>query len=374
MPSNKTKALLFINYFLGIALMTAAQLVFPDKYFLDADTIKSYIPTASFTFDFLDSFNNTAYIYKLIGMGAVMPDWVAGFISYSVPFLLLALICWRQKWEFNAITAALFFCWNILMVVYMGMFSKEFLAFVFIVLITLTCKSKKGLALGMFLAAFYAAFFRIYWFLVIGFFAVNLYLIKSKKSLATVVSVQIFAALFVFKLANVATGQYLSEARLTVNLEREDGDNATTMIDNIFPNSSFIFDWMNGSFIWFSLLFPFFLLKTAEVQHIVFLAFQLINVTLFIKVARFLINNNQRSLARMDTPQKNQIQVLVAWCVAFSFVQGIFEPDFGSAARHQIILIPMWFILLNTYYKLKKAAPQMHAPFLPKAVANSSPA
>ncbi|MFO1463702.1 MAG: hypothetical protein U1F66_07980 [bacterium] len=354
--------------------MTAAQLVFPDKYFLDADTIKSYIPTSSFQFDFLDSYNNTAYFYKLIGMGSVMPDWVAGFISYSVPFLLLAMICWRQKWEFNFLTASLFSFWNILMVVYMGMYSKEFLAFVFIVLITVFCKSKRGLAFAILMAVFYGVFFRIYWLLVVGFCLVNLYLIKLKKPLVTIVIVQLLTAILVFKLANVATGQYLSEARLTVNLEREDGDNATTMIDNIFPNSSFIFDWMNGSFIWFSLLFPFFLLKTAEVQHIVFLVFQLVNVSLFIMVARLLINNNQRSLVGMDVPQKNQIQVLVAWCVAFSFVQGIFEPDFGSAARHQIILIPMWFILLNTYYRLKKVSSAKPAPYFQKAITNSNTA
>lgn len=370
MKINKTQVILLSNYIIGVYILSVAQFVFPEKYFADAETIKISIPTATFQFDFLDSFNNTAFIYKLLGLGTVMPDWLAGFISYSIPFIFIIFICRQQKWGFNTITATVFFLWNVLLALYLGVFSKELLAFVIIALIVLLSKKKSGLFISLIFAAIYGAFFRIYWLPVIGFFLVNLWLIRHQKSLMTIVVIQLILGIAVFQLANMVTGQYLSDARLNVNVDREDALDAVTMINNIFSNTSAITDWLNGVFVWASLLFPFFLLKTGEIQHLLFFVFQISNVILFISVAKYLLKRFKKVVTSIGPGIKLQIEVALAWCIAYSFVQGIFEPDFGSFAKHQVILVPMWFTLLNLYFKMPKNSFQ--SSILPNVISGSS--
>ena len=105
---NKTKDFLVLNYLAGVVILSLVQLTLPERYFLDAESIKAFIPESAFQFDFLDSYNNTAYFYKLIGLGTVLPDWIAGFISYSIPFLLIGLVARQHKWVFTSFTAVLF--------------------------------------------------------------------------------------------------------------------------------------------------------------------------------------------------------------------------------------------------------------------------
>ena len=358
MGSQRTKDFLILNYLAGVVFVSFAQLILPDRFFLDAEEIKDMIPGASFQFSFFDSYNNTAYLYKLLGMGAVLPDWVAAFLSYSIPFLLMGLVARQQKWFFNSLTAVLFGMWNILMAVYLGMFTKEVWAFSIVAIVMLLSGTRRGIIFGLIFAMIYAGFFRVYWFLVIGFFIVNFWSARTGKSLKFMVSFQVFLAIFVFILANVATGQYLSETRYDINLERTDDgvSEAETMINNVFANDSPIKDWMNGTIIWGSLLIPFFLLVTAQVQHILFFGFQIINVIAFIWVVRFLLPKTRSPFSGLSKKNTMQVHAATAWCVAYSFVQGIFEPDFGSFARHQIILAPMWFSLISCYNKLRTPA------------------
>jgi hypothetical protein len=362
--TKKTSDILILNYLLGVVLISLGQIVLPDRYFNDSETIKTFIPGAAFQYDFLDSYNNTAYLYRLLGFGGVMPDWLAAFLSYSIPFFLVYMVARQQKWQFSAFTTGLFLLWNVLMAVYLGMFSKELWAFIVGALLMLSSKSKKGIWLGLFFVVLYASFFRIYWLLAAGFFTVNFWSAKSGKSLKFIVGFQLFAAIFVFLLANIATGQYLSEVRYTVNLERGDVDavDAATMINNVFSNDSPIKDWLNGTLIWFSLVFPFFLLSTAQFQHLFFMVFQLLNIFAFIKVVTSLLPKLRSPAAGFSKVQKNQIYSAIAWCMAYSFVQGIFEPDFGSFAKHQVILVPMWFSLLSFYVKSRALKPNRALP------------
>lgn len=362
MGRNRTKDFLILNYLAGVVLLSLAQLALPERYFIDAEGIKGFIPESAFQFDFLDSFNNTAYLYKILGFGTVLPDWIAGFLSYSIPFVLIGLVARQQKWAFTSFSAVLFTLWNVLLAVYLGVYSKELWAFMAVALVMLLSRSKPGIAAGLLITVLYAAFFRIYWLLVAGFFVVNLWSARTGKSLKFMVMLQVFSAIFVFILANVATGQYLSESRYNVNLERTDDgvSEAATMINNVFSNDSPIKDWLNGTIIWASLLLPLFLLATAQAQHILFFIFQTVNVLAFIKVVKYLLPKTRSESSRISRKQTLQAHVAISWCVAYSFVQGIFEPDFGSFAKHQIILIPMWFSLLSLYAELKKSPGYRH--------------
>lgn len=373
MGRSQTKDFLILNYLAGVVLLSLAQLALPERYFLDAEGIKTLITESTFQFDFLDSFNNTAYLYKILGLGTVLPDWIAGFLSYSIPFALIGLVAKQQKWIFNSFSAVMFVLWNVLLAVYLGVYSKELWAFIAVALVMLLSKSKPGIVVAMLVALLYATFFRIYWLLVIGFFIVNLWSARTGKSLKFMVAFQIFAAIFVFVLANATTGQYLSETRYNVNLERTDDgvSEAATMINNVFSNDSPIKDWMNGTLIWASLLLPLFLLTTAQVQHIIFFVFQTVNVFAFIKVVKYLLPKTRSRTPRFSKQKIFQVHVAMSWCVAYSFVQGIFEPDFGSFAKHQIILLPMWFTLLSFYTEMKKSPsygafpvrrPMVHTP------------
>jgi hypothetical protein len=43
-----------------------------------------------------------------------------------------------------------------------------------------------------------------------------------------------------------------------------------------------------------------------------------------------------------------QLAAAAAWCVAYTIVQGMFEPDFGSFVKHAANLVPMLMLLFST--------------------------
>jgi hypothetical protein len=355
MKQNNNSIILLLNYLVGVFLISMTPSFLPEQYFSDGETIKAFIPDAVFKIglDSFDSYANTAFFYKILGLGSVLPDWIAAFISYTIPFLLIVVVLKKLKLQMNFITAALFSVWNILLAVYFGMYSKEPLALSFVTLILLLAGSNRGMVLGLFFALIYAVFFRIYWLIAIGFFAVNLFLIRRKYSFAAIIFIQLAIALAVFKLANVVTGQYLSEFRSMVN-EREVYIEVATMVNNVLPNSSSIHDWLNAIIGWGMLLFPLYLIRTGAMQHIVFMFFQLANLAFFVAAARFLVKNMPAVEYSLGGKIRRRLDVSIAWCLAYSFVQGIFEPDFGSFSRHQVILLPMWLWVMVTYYQMKE--------------------
>jgi hypothetical protein len=132
---------------------------------------------------------------------------------------------------------------------------------------------------------------------------------------------------------------WLTDGRTIVMEARELVADAATMFANPWPNTSPATDLANTLAGWSTLLLPAYLLMLGRPQHIVFALFQFANTTLFV--------------AALMRARRSQAPVFdwrfasaATFCVAYSLVQGMFEPDFGSFAKHETILLPMLFYVL----------------------------
>jgi hypothetical protein len=150
-------------------------------------------------------------------------------------------------------------------------------------------------------------------------------------------------------------GQYLSDARFTLNLGSEDSPDVVTMIDNIFVNSSIFSDLTNTIIAWIMLLFPFYLFRMAGFHHIIFAVWEMISIILFARIVWALAQSgksdreNKSRLLRWSDPT---VRTAIFWCIAFSLTQASFEPAFGSFVRHQIVLLPMYFFVLLRWFEM----------------------
>jgi hypothetical protein len=150
------------------------------------------------------------------------------------------------------------------------------------------------------------------------------------------------AALLVLPLsyaANEFAGLWLSDGRTVVADAREGDPEASTMFLNPIQNTSPLTDLANTAAGWLMLIFPAYLLLLGAFQHVLFALFQFANTLLFIRVARAIPPPRAQRTAW-------QPAVACIWCVAYTIVQGIFEPDYGSFVKHEANLLPMFFYLL----------------------------
>jgi hypothetical protein len=52
-----------------------------------------------------------------------------------------------------------------------------------------------------------------------------------------------------------------------------------------------------------------------------------------------------------------QSAAAASWCVAYTIVQGMFEPDFGSFVKHEANLMPMLMLLVSAHVSRRRTMP-----------------
>jgi hypothetical protein len=121
------------------------------------------------------------------------------------------------------------------------------------------------------------------------------------------------------------------------------------MFANPLPNASLLTDLVNTAAGWLTLILPAFLVSIGGVQHIAFAAFQFANTALFVATMR-----SDSQGRRADSSFRWRFASAATFCIAYSIVQGMFEPDFGSFAKHETNLLPML-----VYLFLQRGEPQV---------------
>jgi hypothetical protein len=164
---------------------------------------------------------------------------------------------------------------------------------------------------------------------------------EFKLNLNQKVLLILISILFLFGFANL-TGRYLTDARTSVNIGRLGSNEAETLIMNLMHNSSVFTDIINWLTGWIILLFPVPYLNNFSYLQWGFIIWNLINLMIFLKLIKY-----QNKTTKIDYSTK----WCIAWIIAFSATQGIFEPDLGSYVKHLIVILPMYFYLLFTFEK-----------------------
>jgi len=330
-------------YIVGLILVLIVPFLLPAKYYSDGNYIQQLIIESA---NAPGSFQNTAYIYRLFGFESLFSDWLVGIIIFS--FSLAIIIYFIKKYSINwcRLPLILLLVWTIFLAVFLGQYSKEFFALMVTGSLLYFSSTRKGLLVGLGLVILYAIFFRDYWFLILAFFMVHLVLIRNHISLFKYIILFLLATIVIFYLGHYVTDQYFSDARFRINMSREGSPNAVTMLSNLVVNTSPITDMINTFYGWFMLLIPIHLFRTGGIHHVIFAVFQFVNVILFVSAVK--------AILRYQVAMR--VQVAIAWCLSFTFVEGMFEPDFGSFLKHELVILPMFFMVIMyrySYLRLK---------------------
>ena len=322
-------------------------LFLPDKYFYDSQHVLDvmYNPNAvtdgsySFAANFFNFFN-FFNINSVIGRSSIILVLTFFFVLYI-----------NKKFPLNGLGSNIFyFCTIFIMEIYVFTISKEFVQFLFYILIFLVCYNVKNSKLCNILLyvilALIGIFFRSYYLILLGCVVIYDFLRMFKVSRGirmTAFVVLIVAGLAVAQV--ILPNQYntLVSIRHVVNNGGDISnmqDRATLILDVINnPNNNLFIFILNYIINFIRMVFPIELVIKGKLLYLFFTIYQIITVSIL-----FTIGKNEKYLSLRARK--------IAKIVFFYFcVLAIFEPDFGSFARHGCLGS---FLLLYPIYELER--------------------
>jgi len=300
------------------------------KYSYDSYTIDGFMPAAK-TLLKSDSYNNTALFYKSLNIG-LDDRWYRGLATaiYCL-FFWLAIFIGRPEY-FTRSAALITVSGMYIGMIYLSQLSKEFWVLVLALFFFVFSVNRWLNILWIGLALGYAYYFRGYWYLVIYMYIwLSMMGRYARKPLHMVAL--ILAGLLVITVAHeIFNGGSILQHREGVNANREGSADAKTLITVPLSATGIIPDWINSCLIWVQMLLPYKLLITGAPQHI---ASAIIMFTLF----RMLFIGNTEFMRR---PTRD-MRIYRCFCLfmAYTSVQSVFEPDYGSMLKHMMPLIPL---------------------------------
>ncbi len=281
------------------------------------------------------NFINTAKFFLFFHFDPNTSVLIETFFSWCIFAALLLILALKYKINFlelkNFILLAMF---ALLFGAYAAQFSKELVVFFFLSIIFMFSPAKllnKNLALFV---LGYGIFFRSYWILIFLISVLFTYVVNSSHLnkfmklllyLATVLSMEISY--------NLMTGNFLSDARYSINSVR-DVSLANTMINNPLFNTSIFTDFFNFLYGLVNVFVPIDGINSSnEILYYVWIC------TILFLCIKYLRSNEDR------------VDYKFLFILSVFTIQSFFEPDAGSMLRHQIVLAPMLLLLINNKKK-----------------------
>lgn len=333
--------LFVLNFLLAVLVFPN---ILPAKYYYDANTISTSTyeqlrPYGSYGFSWL--------FYHYTGL-RYCPYWLVSLIQYPIMVYLLYKIGIPSNFHKINIKNILVYLVFFMMAIFISMPSKEFITFIYLTSIPLVFQSqgigkKYKVIISLALLTILGSFFRIY-FALIPIIAVGMFLttfIKFRNKTVTTIFYGILITIFLSLSYGVVKGEFLSEPRQEVNSHRVNSSDANTMIITpIKPNT-----WYGEAI---AIIYGFFAVNIPlegfkfifSPQVILFIFWQLLILyILFVRLRKCLRDRNKN------------VELLWVLLILFSYfiVQGIFEPDLGTATRHKVGVFPLIYFAL--YYE-----------------------
>ncbi|SCY85487.1 hypothetical protein [Flavobacterium caeni] len=348
---KKNKFLFWGLFALNLAISVCAFALLPDRFFYDAKYITD---KALHGKELIGSYAFTIAFYEKLGLSTMHFALVA-LIQY--PILLLTLYKLGLPPNFHKFTVknALIYLSFFMLAIFVSMPSKEFITFLFLAITPFIYQTRWNrnfkIVFSMVLFVAFGLFFRIY-FILIPIIAVGMYLVSFIKFKNRVLAVFFYGILISFFLSmahGVLKGQFLSQtSREHVNVDRR-GKNVNSMIVSPVKTDVWYGEAVGILHGFVSVNLPI----VEGARHILspqIVAFTLWQLLMFyILIVRYL---------RCLRDRENK--ALELWCILFLFayfiVQGVFEPDLGTAVRHKIGFLPLIYFVF--YYDHIREKPQ----------------
>ena len=328
--------------------------ILPEQYFYDGELIRSLLKAELNPATAFDTFINTAWVFAVLGFNADTDPEITAISSFILAFVPIAACVFAGMRRIQLGSSLLFSAWIAVGSIYLGQLSKEIIALWFVALILCVIGLKRPIAwLAFTIPLVYAIGFRPYWLLIAAFWFLFWWLSYRCWNFS-LKAIFLYGSMFTTSAAYYSyRNEHITEIRNRVNELRIGSDVAQSIIVNYLPNSSILHDVVNWNISWFFILFPIPVLQFLEPLQILFF---LLTVSTTIFVYLFVVNF--RIELTMSTPsQRRRIRACVTFLMAFTLVQAIFEPDYGSVLKHMTNLLPMLgYMLFIGRWSIKNAS------------------
>lgn len=324
----------------GVFMTMFSQSFMPAKASLDSELVYRMLSSPDLWDGWSnDSYLNTARVWSLVL--SVIPQSVAIPAYYAILVLvavrLLDVFEVRQA-RYHLLAGGWVACSSL----FLTFPNKEHIALPIALWLCLAgSRFARLLATVVFLT--YAAFFRQYWVICFFYFVCAMFALRQHVARRTGLAVVVMAAALAvpFALAQAFDQEPLTEARMSMNIERVDSPDARSAFNNTFENTGVATDMANAAVAWAYMNVPVALLARTTPHYIFFAAFQLCTLWFFAAGCAAFLRDAKR-LGRTGSVYLR----CAAFVMAFSATQAIFEPDFGSFLRHEVVfMIPLLVVV-----------------------------
>ncbi|KQY98561.1 hypothetical protein ASD19_06910 [Microbacterium sp. Root53] len=279
------------------------------------------------------TFDTVSSIYRFLGL-ADSPD-LAGILGYGLFVITLLVAMRRTKGTPTLYRILVVSIAAVLAGIYLGGFSKDAFVLLIVLAVLIAGGSRAWDVLVIAIMVWYGVNFRQYWLLIaVGYVAFRIVQRRPLRArwllIWLAVGIVIISVGFWFVL-DIAPDTY----RTRVNEVRLDVASSTMIqpfVDGVQPLAGIV----NNLLTALVLLFPLPLVFIGEIYYVAIAALLLVVWGGFlVSASRF--GRNQRLVDAGNVVTVRAISLVLA----FVMVQSLFEPDYGSALRHLIPLLPL---------------------------------
>ena len=333
----------FLGLLCSLVISGLHSHLLPPKFDRDAQVIQNLLAKPGLVrHEDYGSFATITSVYHALGL-ANSPT-LAGFFGVIIAHCALAVVLWRMRpIRVTAFSVCALVLYSLLVGVYQGVYTKEIIiSTVVIVVAAVPTGLQSAWIWDCVLAVVMAAlghYFRPYWVLIaVFFFGLRLFVSNTALSRRWITTrrfvLLMVACSLVASLVIVARGFPADHYRTLVNAGR--GADTGPLIGRFVEHPEPIAGIVNVVLSTVMLIFPVTLAtKLSPYYLVIFVVIASFWASYFHAVRQWLHSDYR-------PPLVGRAVCLIA---AFAVVQGLFEPDYGSALRHLTPLIPLFFIV-----------------------------
>lgn len=319
--------------------------ILPSKFYNDAEIIvNDYYNQIGL----IGGYPFTILFYSVTGLNK-LPYFIVAIIQIPILFYLLYKIGIPNNFRVLNLQNILVYISLFLVGLFICIPSKEFINFIYLTLIVLLFKNKnlslKKTLLLSFLMFFLISFvFRPY-YLFLPILSVMLYGVTYIKSKLKVLNIVFFSIIFAVMMSishGIIRGEYISEStREMHNFDRLGSDEAQSMIQSPISTETWYGESFGIFYGYLSVNIP-----VIELKH--FLKPQIIAFIIWQLLFFYVLYEKFKICLKSRENFKYEIWIFL-FIFSYFVVQGLFEPDLGSAIRHKIGIFPLLYYVL--YYE-----------------------
>ena len=308
--------------------------ILPDKFFFDTGLIRNGMqPGAP-----VNDYSIAGDFYKHLGFKYDTPIIYEIILASTVFLVFTFLLVYILKVDFLNFDTSLIYLFSLMVFgPYFSMISKDLIVIIFLLVALLFFNRKHYKLIFLLIITLYAYQYRKYWFITIGLL-IGLWVIQVIFSKHRIIISSIFMLVYVIIISIVyklATNNYISMQRMNINNSRIGMDTARTMTKTILPPTNLFNDLANTLYNAVNLFIP--IDGIGSVNELVYYA--------WLYFILFMIYHTYKKCHGI----KGHTRFYLLFFAAFVFTQSLFEPDMGSAFRHQLTVTLFIPFMLQSY-------------------------